>query len=67
LAEQLGLTAANVMAIGDQGNDLSMIEYAGTGVAMGNAIDSVKTAAQHITTDNDHDGVAQAIEKLALN
>ncbi|ATO56390.1 hydrolase [Loigolactobacillus coryniformis subsp. coryniformis] len=67
LAEQLGLTAANVMAIGDQGNDLSMIEYAGTGVAMGNAIDSIKTAAQHITTDNDHDGVAQAIEKLALN
>jgi Cof subfamily protein (haloacid dehalogenase superfamily) len=67
LVEQLGLTAANVMAIGDQGNDLSMIEYAGTGVAMGNAIDSVKTAAQHITTDNDHDGVAQAIEKLALN
>ena len=67
LAEQLGLTAANVMAIGDQGNDLSMIEYAGTGVAMGNAIDSVKTAAQHVTTDNDHDGVAQAIEKLALN
>ncbi|MFD1318758.1 sugar-phosphatase [Loigolactobacillus zhaoyuanensis] len=67
LAEQLGLTAANVMAIGDQGNDLSMIEYAGTGVAMGNAIDSVKKAAQHVTSDNDHDGVAAAIEKLALN
>ncbi|MFC6170143.1 sugar-phosphatase [Loigolactobacillus jiayinensis] len=67
LAEQLGLTAANVMAIGDQGNDLSMIEYAGTGVAMGNAIASVKAAAQHVTTDNDHDGVAQAITELALN
>ncbi|MFD0898170.1 sugar-phosphatase [Loigolactobacillus binensis] len=66
LAEQLGLTAANVMAIGDQGNDLSMIEYAVTGVAMGNAIASVKAAAQQVTSDNDHDGVAQAIEKWAL-
>nr|SFZ87306.1 Promiscuous sugar phosphatase YidA, haloacid dehalogenase-like phosphatase family [Loigolactobacillus rennini] len=66
LAKHLGLTAENVMAIGDQGNDLSMIKYAGTGVAMGNAITAIKEAAQYVTADNDHDGVAKAIEKSVL-
>ncbi|GAF36351.1 promiscuous sugar phosphatase YidA, haloacid dehalogenase-like phosphatase family [Lentilactobacillus farraginis DSM 18382 = JCM 14108] len=54
------------MAIGDQGNDLTMIEYAGTGVAMGNAIDEVKAAATVITKPNSEDGVAYAINKWAL-
>ncbi|ADU67339.1 sugar-phosphatase [Pantoea sp. At-9b] len=66
LAEKLGLQPAEVMTIGDQENDLAMIEYAGTGVAMGNAIDSVKSIAQFITKTNAEDGVAYAIEELVL-
>ncbi len=66
LAEKLGLQQSEVMAIGDQENDLAMIEYAGTGVAMGNAIDSVKSIAQFVTKTNREDGVAHAIEKLVL-
>ncbi|CAK9886889.1 MAG: Sugar phosphatase YidA [Candidatus Erwinia impunctatus] len=66
LTERLGLSAQQVMAIGDQENDISMIEFAGTGVAMGNAIDSVKAIAQYVTGANTENGVAQAIEKLAL-
>lgn len=66
LVEELGLSSENVMAIGDQGNDLPMIRFAGTGVAMGNAIDELKSEAQQITSDCDHDGVAHAIESWAL-
>ena len=66
LAEKLGLKQEEVMAIGDQENDLAMIEYAGTGVAMGNAIDSVKEIAQFVTKTNMEDGVAHAIEELVL-
>ncbi len=66
LAKDLGLTMDEVMALGDQGNDLSMIKAAGWGVAMGNAIDEVKAAAQAITLTNKEDGVAAAINKYAL-
>ncbi|MCZ4059701.1 sugar-phosphatase [Pantoea sp. LMR881] len=66
LAEKLGLRQEEVMAIGDQENDLAMIEYAGTGVAMGNAIESVKEIAQFVTKTNMEDGVAHAIEELVL-
>lgn len=66
LAEKLGLTADEVMTLGDQENDIAMIEYAGTGVAMGNAIDSVKAIAQYVTKTNMEDGVAHAIEKFVL-
>ncbi|WP_172413612.1 HAD hydrolase family protein, partial [Ligilactobacillus salivarius] len=55
-----------VMAIGDEENDISMIEFAGIGVAMENAVPAVKEAANEITVDNDHDGVAKVIEKFAL-
>jgi hydroxymethylpyrimidine pyrophosphatase-like HAD family hydrolase len=55
------------MAIGDQGNDLTMIDFAGTGVAMGNAIDEVKQHANEITLPNSQDGVAAAIKKWVLN
>lgn len=66
LAKYLGLTAENVMAIGDSGNDLAMIQKAGLGVAMGNAQPAVKAAAKVITDDNNHDGVGKAIEKFVL-
>lgn len=52
------------MAIGDEENDLSMIKYAGIGVAMENAVTSVKDNAQMVTKDCDHDGVAAVIEKV---
>lgn len=66
LARVLGLEPAQVMACGDSGNDLTMIQLAGLGVAMGNATEPVKAAAKVITRDNNHDGVALAIEKYAL-
>ncbi|WP_420806217.1 HAD hydrolase family protein [Liquorilactobacillus vini] len=62
LCQYLQLQPAEVMAIDDQGNDLSMLKYAGLGVAMGNATLAVKAAASIETADNDHDGVAQAVK-----
>jgi len=66
LAEHLGIDRANVMAIGDQENDLTMLQFAGTSVAMGNAIDAVKAVARFETTTNSDDGVARAIETYVL-
>lgn len=67
LAEALGYTAANVMACGDSDNDLAMIRMAGLGVAMGNAQPEVLAAADAVVADNDHDGVAEAIETYILH
>lgn len=55
------------MGIGDQENDLSLVENAGFGVAMGNAIEHVKESADYITKTNDENGVAHAIHKFVLN
>lgn len=66
LAEHLGIDHANVMAIGDQENDLTMLQYAGTSVAMGNAIDAVKAVARFETATNADEGVARAIERFVL-
>lgn len=66
LAERLGLQQDELMAIGDQENDLAMLEFAGTGVAMGNAIPVVKELAQFVTKTNREDGVAYAIETFVL-
>ncbi len=66
LAKVLGIKAEEIMAIGDQENDIAMLEYAGIGVAMDNAIDAAKAAANHITKSNLEDGVAYAIETWAL-
>ncbi|MBW1604800.1 sugar-phosphatase [Lactobacillus sp. Sy-1] len=67
LAEKLDLKPENIMAIGDQGNDLSMIKFAGLGVAMGNAIEDNKQAAQFVTKRNVENGVAYAINKFVNN
>ena len=64
LAEHLGIKQEEVICIGDAGNDLDMIKFAGLGVAMGNAFDEVKEAADYITHNNDDDGVAHVIEKF---
>lgn len=66
LGELLGLEKAEIMGIGDQENDLSLVENAGLGVAMGNAIERVKAAADYITLTNDEDGVAHAIREFVL-
>lgn len=65
--EQMGIDMSEVMAFGDQYNDDTMIQYAGLGVAMGNANDDVKAMADYVTLSNDEDGVADAIEKFVLN
>jgi Cof subfamily protein (haloacid dehalogenase superfamily) len=68
LAEQiLGLQPAQVMTIGDNFNDLEMIQYAGVGVAMGNAPALVQAEANWIAPDVEDQGVAVAIEQFILN
>lgn len=61
LGDYLSIEPHEMMTIGDQENDLSMINLAGVGVAMGNAIPEVKSQADFISLDNDQDGVAHAI------
>lgn len=63
IANEFGLKKEEIMCIGDHQNDFSMFEVAGTKVAMGNAIELLKTHADFITTTNDQDGVAVAIER----
>ncbi len=67
LLKDLGIKPEKAMAIGDGENDIEMLQLAGLGVAMGNAWDIVKAAANTIVGTNDEDGVAQAIEKFVLN
>lgn len=60
----LGLKREEVIAVGDGYNDLSMIEYAGLGVAMANAADEVKAKADFVTLSNEEDGVAHVLQKF---
>ena len=64
LLEHLGMRKEQMICCGDGYNDLSMIQYAGLGVAMENANDQVKAAADYITLSNDKDGVAHVIQKF---
>lgn len=66
LAKHINAKAEEVIAVGDAGNDLDMIEYAGLGVAMGNATDAVKEIAQFITATNNEDGIADVVDKFIL-
>jgi len=66
LSENMGIGAGQVMAIGDSWNDLDMLEYAGTAVAMANAMPEVKEAADFITGSNEDDGVAEALERFVI-
>lgn len=68
LAGLLGIPQQNTVAAGDAANDLSMIEAAGVGVAMCNGTEEVKAAADTVTTrDNNHDGIAEVIEKYLFD
>lgn len=66
LCEKLDIRPEEIIAVGDNINDIKMIEYAGLGVAMGNAPELVKSKADYITADNDNDGLAIFFEKLLL-
>lgn len=66
LAEHLGIPMSHVIAIGDGINDISMLSVAGLAIAMGNAPEEVKAAADHITLDVTEGGLAAAIEKFLL-
>ena len=56
----------SVIAFGDDFNDMEMIQHAGMGVAMGNAVDELKTLADHVTVTNDQDGFAVFLRDLCL-
>ncbi|QHQ62701.1 Cof-type HAD-IIB family hydrolase [Anaerocolumna sedimenticola] len=66
LLDYLGLSKEQMISCGDGYNDLSMIQYAGMGVAMANAQDVVKKAADYITLSNDDDGIAHVINEFML-
>lgn len=63
--EACGITLDDVTAFGDDGPDIGMLSLCGTGVAMGNAIDAVKEAADVVIGSNDADGIAEYLEALA--
>ena len=67
LADYLGLDASEVICVGDAGNDRHMIEFAGLGVAMGNATEDIKAIADFVTKSNDQDGIAHLIERFIVN
>jgi len=66
LLERFDLKREEVIAIGDNFNDQAMIEFAGMGIAMGNAPDEIKSIANYVTDTNTNDGVAKALEHFLL-
>lgn len=67
LLGRLGMTREELVACGDGRNDVTMVKYAGMGVAMENACEEVKAASDYITASCDEDGVARVIEKFFMN
>jgi Cof subfamily protein (haloacid dehalogenase superfamily) len=67
LCKEFGIQRSEIIAIGDNYNDINMIEFAGLGIAMGNAPIQVKEIADDITLSNDQDGVAEALKKYILS
>ena len=67
LCENINLPIEQSIAVGDEENDQHMIKYAGLGVAMGNARQSIKEISDYITDTNDNHGVAKVIDKFILN
>jgi hydroxymethylpyrimidine pyrophosphatase-like HAD family hydrolase len=63
ICDILNIKREEVIAFGDAQNDISMIEFAGMGVAMGNACEELKAAADEITLSNNDDGIAHTLEK----
>ena len=68
VAAERGLAREQVLAVGDNHNDLEMLDYAGVGVLMGNAESTLRERNRfHLTATNDEDGVALAVEQFVLN
>lgn len=67
LTQMLGLTSKNVLSIGDNPNDSSMLDFSEIAVAVENAHEDIIKLADHITSSNDEDGVAKAVEKFVLS
>ncbi|MHB1126896.1 MAG: HAD-IIB family hydrolase [Bacillota bacterium] len=66
VAEALGILPGEIMAIGDSYNDVEMFKFAGSAVAMGNARQEVRAAADYVTAANVDDGVAEILERLVI-
>jgi hydroxymethylpyrimidine pyrophosphatase-like HAD family hydrolase len=64
MAKRLGISTDAVATIGDMQNDLAMFRTSGVSIAMGNATDDVKKVATHVTTSNEDEGFAGAIEMI---
>ena len=64
--DHYGFTREQTIAFGDGGNDATMLAYAGLGVAMGNATDDAKQAADWVTDDVDHDGILHALQHFGI-
>jgi len=67
LASQESIAPDQIMAVGDDWNDLEMLRHAGLGIAMGNAPDGVQAVADHVTASNAEDGLAQALNHFVLS
>ena len=67
LAEQMGIPPSEILAIGDNYNDLDMLQFAGTAVVMENADEALKQQGFYVTASNDADGVAAALERFVLS
>lgn len=63
VADSLSISQDRIIAFGDEDNDLEMLEYAGTGVAMGNGINSIQSVANEVTASNNDDGIALFLEE----
>ena len=66
ICKTLGISADEVVSFGDAENDIPMLRAAGMGIAMGNADEQVKAAADMVTLGNNDDGIAHALEKLNI-
>lgn len=66
MLEAMGISANAAAAFGDGNNDVEMLKYVGTGVAMGNAVDQAREAADHVTRTVDHDGIYYGLKDLGL-
>ncbi len=66
IAENLGVKPDEILAVGDETNDIEMIKWAGLGVAMGNALPGLKEEADLVCGNNDEDGLAELLEKIYL-
>ena len=66
ITQRAGIAPEEVVAFGDNHNDIGMLRFAGLGVAMGNASDEVKEAADYVTSSNADNGVARVIEEMVL-